>query len=93
MHNYISKLNYYIERGGINAIMTVLKRHITKKKYLFNREFYKYFEALTSDMYRDELKLQLKVLKNSPYDIDNPKTFNEKIQWLKIHDSTPLKIS
>jgi len=24
-------------------------------------------------------------------DVDNPKTFNEKIQWLKLYDSTPLK--
>lgn len=23
--------------------------------------------------------------------LDNPKTFNEKIQWLKLYDSTPLK--
>ena len=24
-------------------------------------------------------------------DLENPKTFNEKIQWLKLYDSTPLK--
>ena len=24
-------------------------------------------------------------------DLDDPKTFNEKIQWLKLYDSTPLK--
>lgn len=24
-------------------------------------------------------------------DLNNPKTFNEKIQWLKLYDSTPLK--
>lgn len=24
-------------------------------------------------------------------DIDNPKTFNEKMQWLKIYDATPIK--
>lgn len=25
------------------------------------------------------------------FDLDNPKTFNEKIQWSKIYDSTPIK--
>lgn len=24
-------------------------------------------------------------------DLDNPKTFNEKIQWMKLYDSTPIK--
>ena len=24
-------------------------------------------------------------------DLDNPKTFNEKMQWLKLYDSTPIK--
>ena len=24
-------------------------------------------------------------------DLDNPKTLNEKIQWLKLFDSTPIK--
>jgi hypothetical protein len=26
-----------------------------------------------------------------PVDLENPKTFGEKIQWMKLHDSTPLK--
>ena len=25
-----------------------------------------------------------------PLDLDNPKTFNEKLQWLKLHDRNPL---
>lgn len=26
-----------------------------------------------------------------PLDLDNPKTFCEKLQWLKLYDSTPIK--
>ena len=26
-----------------------------------------------------------------PLNLDNPRTYNEKIQWLKLHDSTPVK--
>ena len=40
--------------------------------------------------YENELKAFLK-RHGYTYDIDNPKTIQEKIQWLKIHDSTPLK--
>ncbi len=43
----------------------------------------------------DKLKLYLKVWffkkTGEILNLDNPKTFNEKIQWLKLYDSTPLK--
>lgn len=57
-------------------------------------KFYKYFEKLPSSEYAEELKTQLRLFVNNglSYDIDNPKTFNEKIQWLKIHDVTDLKV-
>mgnify|MGYP004724921933 CR=1 FL=1 len=42
-----------------------------------------------------KLKLYLKVWywkkTGEVLHLDNPKTFNEKIQWLKLYDSTPLK--
>lgn len=38
-----------------------------------------------------ELKLWFKLRSGCDLDLENPKTFNEKIQWLKLYDSTPLK--
>ena len=32
-----------------------------------------------------------KSLTNSTFNIENPKTFNEKIQWMKLYDNDPLK--
>ena len=32
-----------------------------------------------------------RVLVNPSFDVEHPKTFNEKIQWLKLYDSTPIK--
>ncbi len=32
-----------------------------------------------------------RISKNKSFDIDHPQTFNEKIQWLKLYDSTPIK--
>ena len=44
-----------------------------------------------NDAYETKLKLWwMKIMKN-PLNLDNPKTFNEKIQWLKLYDSTPIK--
>ena len=43
------------------------------------------------NIYKNKLK-QIWLLKNKkPLNLDRPKTFDEKIQWLKIYDSTPIK--
>ncbi len=36
------------------------------------------------------LKLVYRARLGAPLDLRNPKTFNEKLQWLKIHDRNPL---
>lgn len=36
------------------------------------------------------LKIKYKRIFGKPLDLDHPKTFNEKIQWLKLHDRNPL---
>lgn len=41
--------------------------------------------------YRDKLEHWWWNTQSSPLNLNHPKTFNEKIQWLKIYDSTPLK--
>lgn len=50
---------------------------------------------LPLDTSLDKMKMYLKVWffkkTGEILDLDNPKSFNEKIQWLKLHDSTPLK--
>ena len=40
---------------------------------------------------RDELIDWYRCVTGKEIDIDNPKTFNEKIQWLKLYDSTDIK--
>jgi lipopolysaccharide biosynthesis glycosyltransferase len=48
---------------------------------LFNRD----------KIYKNELKKWWYRVYKKSLNIDNPITFNEKIQWLKLHDSTPIK--
>lgn len=43
------------------------------------------------ELYVDELKSWYKKVMKQELNLDNPQTFNEKIQWLKLYDSTPLK--
>lgn len=43
------------------------------------------------DLIPDEpyLKLMYRLKMGKPLDLKNPKTFNEKLQWLKLHDRNP----
>ena len=66
------------ERGGI------------KKKAPVKRD-YNYYQNLPPEKYAEELKLWFKRVTKEDLNLENPRTFNEKIQWLKLYDSTPLK--
>ena len=61
---------------------------IIVKKVNRNYEFYK---NLPPEKYEEELKIWYKNVIGIELDLNNPKTFNEKIQWLKLYDSTPKK--
>ena len=44
------------------------------------------FNGLSDEQY---LKLKYKNVFGRDLDLENPKTFNEKLQWLKLHDRKP----
>lgn len=46
----------------------------------------KFFTWIPSDKF---LKIQYRIMMGKPLNLDNPKTFNEKLQWLKINDKQP----
>ena len=52
---------------------------------------YAYYSSLPPEKYPEELKLWYRRVTNEELDLDNPQTYNEKIQWMKLYDSTPLK--
>ncbi len=70
--------------GLMNDNKNSTHKLVTKKDYDF------YFK-LSSKEYKKELKLWYKSITGKELDLENPKTFNEKIQWMKLYDSTPLK--
>lgn len=52
---------------------------------------YEYYKSLPEEKYGDELKLWYKSITGKELNLDNPETFDEKIQWLKLNDRNPLK--
>ncbi len=63
----------------------LVKLHLKQKKN------YEYYCKLSPKKYPQELKSWYKEKTGETLHLNNPKTFNEKIQWLKLYDSTPLK--
>lgn len=55
------------------------------------RRDYQYYASLPKEKYEEELKLWYQRITGQVLDLEQPQTFNEKIQWLKLYDSTPLK--
>lgn len=52
---------------------------------------YEYYLNLDPKMYKKELCAWYLDKTGRPLNIDSPETFSEKIQWLKLYDTTPLK--
>lgn len=52
---------------------------------------YDFYENLPLDKYEEELSRWYEIVTKEKLDLSNPRTFNEKMQWLKLYDSTPLK--
>ncbi len=81
------------------------KRHMMqlKEESISKREFhqtiqkvrreiqYNFFRGLPEEKYKEAICDWYYFQTGKRLNIDAPKTFNEKIQWLKLYDSTPLK--
>lgn len=52
---------------------------------------YNYYKSLDPSKYETELKEWFKQKTGKPLNLENPQTLSEKIQWLKLYDSTPIK--
>lgn len=58
---------------------------------IFYYKSYKYYSSVPKEKYPDELSKWFYYVSGKKLDLQHPKTFNEKIQWLKIYDNIPLK--
>ena len=74
---------------NMEAIRSFYKKTVYKKYFKPMKMTYDFF------IYRilpEKIFLKLRFKQTFGYDLDlnNPKTFNEKMQWLKLNDRTPL---
>lgn len=71
----------------LSKIFQVLRKYFSDGSYriLLNSAFGIY-NKLPDEEY---LKLRYKAVFKKPLDLEKPQTFNEKLQWLKLHDRKP----
>ncbi len=70
-----------------NICKKVIK-YLTNEKYRFEvNRAYGMYRYVSDEKY---LKKAFKISLGYPLDLDDPKTFNEKMQWLKLHDRKPV---
>lgn len=89
-----SSVSYKIGRF-ITWLPRKLKKKLNKQETnvytITNNKDYNYYKKLPTEFYEAELCEWYEKRTGKTLDLLNPKTFNEKIQWLKLYDSTPLK--
>ncbi len=73
-----------------SASVTITKKPLEKKATQVKRD-YDFYRLLPPEEYEAELVGWFKRVTGEDLHLNNPRTFNEKIQWLKLYDSTPIK--
>lgn len=87
--NKIAKFNYFVKRLGIkNTIKHYLGKNNNEYVYMYDH----YYSRLKKDQYQNELYewYDYAIGKNNDC-ITNPKTFNDKIQWMKLNCIDEIK--
>lgn len=93
---FLNKI-FSIKKDGYTKHITIfgLKiKHTNRIKKLEEENqklLYKIYKYCPNDKRDEALKDWYYECTGEILDLENPKTFNEKIQWLKLYDSTPIK--
>lgn len=88
---------FSIKKDGYTKYITIfgLKiKHTNRIKKLEEENqklLYKIYKYCPNDKREEVLKDWYYEYTGEILDLENPQTFNEKIQWLKLYDSTPIK--
>ena len=71
----------------IKRVIKAMQKYIVNPDYRFliNADFGKYDDMPD----REYLERKFKGYMGKAIDLDNPQTFNEKLQWLKLYDRRP----
>ena len=84
------KLRAALRIGGINLSLFFAEDHFFGSSHA-SEYIYKIFKSASPDEYPVLIQEQYSLRFGIDFNIYEPRTFNEKLQWLKAFDSTPVK--
>ena len=82
------------EHGIRYTVQRINERLNGEFKNRFHKENvrdYDYYKNISASRYRRELMLWYEDKTGHTFNLRNPRSYNEKIQWLKLYDNSPLK--
>ncbi|MBN1366895.1 MAG: hypothetical protein JW967_03105 [Dehalococcoidales bacterium] len=85
---------YCYRENGIRYTLRRIKERlisIKNKPKIEIKKDYRFYKNLNPKRYPEELKEWYKKNTRINLNLKNPRTYNEKIQWMKLYESTPLK--
>ena len=100
VNEYADKINKRLDNtneyaGKINSRVDNVNEKINKADERISRynknSWYRTQKYSVEEKYQDILSDWYFEITKKRLNLDNPRTYNEKIQWLKLYDSTPLK--
>lgn len=86
----LGKTGPYFEYGGLKLLLLIAKDELSGTS-CSDRYMYQIAERAGSKEYPRLAKALYRLNTRKRLDLKNPRTYNEKIQWLKLFDATPLK--
>lgn len=87
--NYTKKIKtafLILKQKGIRGIIDRIY-----EKYIRRTRTYDFYKTLNPGKYKKELAIWFKVHTGQELNWKHPTGFNQKIQYLKLYDSTPLR--
>lgn len=91
LQKQISESNFAKEIPNKTTRQTLETHLVPAKTNISKLRDYVYYKNLALEQYPESLREWYFNKTGKTLNLDNPQTFNEKIQWLKLYDSTPLK--
>ena len=79
-----------IKNNNLLSIFKSVFNLLGKKNYLYNIIYNKRFDKLSYSEKKFIIEVQFENMVNYKLNLNNPKSFNEKIQWLKLYYKNPL---
>ncbi|MBE5850484.1 MAG: glycosyltransferase [Lachnospiraceae bacterium] len=87
---YVLRVLSALRMGGLEFAFHKFEEKFFKSD---NYRLYKYriFESAAVEDYPKLVSLEYQMVTGKKININKPRSFNEKIQWMKVYDSTPIK--